>query len=274
MPYEDTPKIHPEARGFRVLDLFSGIGGFSLGLERAGMRTAAFCEIDAYCRKVLAKHWPDAPIHDDIRQLDGSQYAGTIDVVCGGFPCQDLSIAGYRKGIEGKRSGLWSELHRIIQQVRPRYAIVENVTNLLAGERGTWFGRVLGDLAEIGYDAEWHCVSASAIGAPHHRDRVWVITYPQCQQRIRPILRADHVAMAKERNSTQWRKNRLRFEMASVCREVLTERMVQSKTKRVDDGFPAWPHRLKACGNSVVPAIPELIGRAIIAYEQQLGMAA
>src|ERR1700753_2144421 len=110
----------------RVLDLFSGIGGFSLGLERAGHQTVAFCEIDPFCRKVLKKHWPDVPIHEDITMLDGKQYAGRVDIICGGFPCQDLSAAGKRTGIEGKRSGLWSHYARIISEIRPKYVIVEN----------------------------------------------------------------------------------------------------------------------------------------------------
>ena len=166
----------------KVLDLFSGIGGFSLGLERAGFETVAFCEIEEYPRKVLKKHWPDVPIYEDVRNVTREQLEadgiGRIDVITGGFPCQDISVAGKQAGITGERSGLWGELARIISEVRPRYAIVENVTALLSGDRGGWFGRVLGDLAEIGYDCEWHCIPASELGAHHHRDRVWIIAYP------------------------------------------------------------------------------------------------
>ncbi|MAU41000.1 MAG: hypothetical protein CMF31_05190 [Kordiimonas sp.] len=140
------------------LDLFSGIGGFALGLQWAGgFETVGFCEIDPFCQKVLAKHWPHVPIYDDIKELDGDQFAGAVDIITGGFPCQDLSIAGRKAGIDGDRSGLWSEMVRLARQIRPRYIIVENVTNLLAGpseKRGGWFGRVLGDLAEIGFNAE------------------------------------------------------------------------------------------------------------------------
>jgi DNA (cytosine-5)-methyltransferase 1 len=155
-----------------VLDLFSGIGGFSLGLERAGMRTVAFCEIDPFCRRVLAKHWPGVPCADDITAREFRE--GEADIVCGGFPCQDISNAGERAGIAGERSGLWRELLRAIRLVRPRYAIVENVAALLSRGMGT----VLGDLAEIGADAEWHCIPASSVGAPHQRDRVWIVAYP------------------------------------------------------------------------------------------------
>lgn len=154
---------------YRVLDLFSGIGGFSLGLERAGMKTVAFCEIDPFCRKVLAKHWPDVPCHDDITTREFVE--GEADVITGGFPCQDISFAGAGAGLSGARSGLYRHLIRAIRLVRPRYAIMENVAALLSRGLGT----VLGDLAEIGNDAEWHCIPASAVGAPHRRDRVWII---------------------------------------------------------------------------------------------------
>jgi site-specific DNA-cytosine methylase len=160
-----------------VLDLFSGIGGFSLGLERAGMRTAAFCEIEPYARAVLRKHWPNVPCYDDVRTLTSERLRAdgiVCDVICGGFPCQDISSAGRGAGIDGERSGLWSEYARIIGEVRPRYVIVENVAILLA--RG--LDRVLGDLALIGYDAEWDCIPASAVGAFHRRDRIWIIAYP------------------------------------------------------------------------------------------------
>ena len=162
----------------QVLDLFSGIGGFSLGLERAGMTTVAFCEIDAKARKVLQKHWPHVPIFTDVKTLSAEalrERGISVDVICGGFPCQDISVAGKGAGIEGERSGLWSEFARLIGELRPRYAIVENVSALL--NRG--LDRVLGDLSEVGYDAEWHCIPAAAVGAPHRRDRIWIVAYPR-----------------------------------------------------------------------------------------------
>ena len=164
---------------YRLLDLFSGIGGFSLGLERSGgFKTVAFCEIEPFCRGVLKKHWPDVPIYEDVRELTADRLAAdgiAVDAVCGGFPCQDISVAGKGAGIEGERSGLWSEYARIISELRPRYVIVENVAALL----GRGLDKVLGDLAALGFDAEWHCIPASAIGAPHRRDRLWLVAYSQ-----------------------------------------------------------------------------------------------
>lgn len=133
-------------------------------------------------KRFSKKHWSDVPIYDDVTKLSKEVLDNdriSVDLICGGFPCQDISVAGVKKGIEGERSGLWSEFARLISEIRPKYAIVENVPNLLSGDRGRWFGRVLGDLAKIGYDAEWHCISASELGARHHRDRVWIIATPQ-----------------------------------------------------------------------------------------------
>jgi DNA (cytosine-5)-methyltransferase 1 len=133
------------------------------------MRTVAFCEIEPYARAVLAKHWPNVPCYDDITKREFVR--GEADVICGGFPCQDISTAGNGAGLAGQRSGLWRDLLRAIRLVRPKYAVVENVAALL----GRGMGTVLGDLASVGYDTEWHCIPASAAGAPHRRDRVWVI---------------------------------------------------------------------------------------------------
>jgi DNA (cytosine-5)-methyltransferase 1 len=150
--------------------LFSGIGGLDLGLERAGMKCAWQVEIDPYCQKVLTKHWPNVPKFEDVRTFTPT----AVDVVAGGFPCQDVSVAGPKVGIDGPRSGLWRELHRIISEVRPQFAIVENTAGLLV--RG--LDRVLGDLAGIGYDAEWGVLSSCRFGAPHVRQRVFIVAYP------------------------------------------------------------------------------------------------
>jgi DNA (cytosine-5)-methyltransferase 1 len=145
--------------------LFAGIGGMDLGLERAGMVCRWQVEIDDYCRRVLAKHWPDVPKYGDIREVTGGELE-RVDLICGGFPCQDISNAGKRAGIDGERSGLWSEYIRLVRVLRPRYVLVENVAALL----GRGIDRVLGDLAASGYDAEWDCIPAAAVGAPHLRE--------------------------------------------------------------------------------------------------------
>lgn len=151
----------------RVLDLFSGIGGWSLGLERTGgFRTVAFVELDPFCRKVLAKHWPEVPQFEDVCEVGPD--LPEADVITAGWPCQDISIAGKGEGLSGERSGLWREVVRIAGLVGPRYVLLENTTALL--DRG--MGEVLGTLADIGYDAEWGCISAAAHGATHIRPKV------------------------------------------------------------------------------------------------------
>lgn len=241
----------------KVLDLFSGIGGFSLGLERAGMETVAFCEIDKKAQLVLQKHWPDVPIFSDIKKLRGDQLYGTIDVICGGFPCQDISTAGKGAGISGSRSGLWYEFQRLINEIRPKYAIIENVSAL----RSRGLDEVLRSLVEIGYDAEWYCIPASAVGAPHLRDRVWIIGYPSNQ----PGLQAHSLSDSLRESRETWKELGRRYwgQIPRVRRSI-----PESLSIGMDDGVPYRVDRLKQLGNAVVPQIPELIGRAIINYEQ------
>jgi len=311
----------------KVLDLFAGIGGFTLGLERAGFETVAFCEIEPYAQKVLQKNWPEVPIYDDVRQLTAERLAADgigVDVITGGFPCQDISLAGRQAGIEGERTGLWSEIARLISELQPRYAIMENVTNLISGDSGRWFGRVLGDLAEIGYDAEWHCIPASAIGAHHHRDRVWIVAYPNSDSQPGRTINAGKVhpsallahpsggerepGAEKQRVLRTLQENRAvndhlggRGEAhASLLADPFSPRFqggqeagnngkdrkeprhqlitglsgvqggiwaTEPSVGRVVNGIPARSHRLKCLGNAVVPQIPELIGRAIMEFE-------
>jgi DNA (cytosine-5)-methyltransferase 1 len=251
----------------RVLDLFSGIGGFSLGLERTGgFSTVAFCEIEPFPRRVLAKHWPEVPCYEDVRTLTGARLAADgitgIDVITGGFPCQDLSVAGKQRGMgEGTRSGLWSEIVRLTCELRPSYVIVENVAALLSGpseKRGGWFGRVLGDLAECGYDAEWENIPASALGAPHRRERVWVVAYPSEVRIAGKLLSQDSA-----KGYACWKAG------ASLLPANL-DGMVAANgdyNLRDGDGFPEFLGQLNAYGNAVVPQIPELIGRAILAAQ-------
>jgi DNA (cytosine-5)-methyltransferase 1 len=229
----------------RFLDLFSGIGGFALGLEWAGHQTVAFCEIDGYCRQVLAKRWPHVPRYGDIRELDAARLRADgieIDAICGGFPCQDISIAGQGEGIGGSRSGLWSEYRRLIGELRPRYVIVENVSALLS--RG--LDKVLGDLASLGFDAEWHCIPASAIGAPHRRDRVWIVAHP-AEQGLE--------GCARERIASSWG--------SSIQPAGGDWWGAEPDMGRVDDRTAFRVDRLRSLGNAVVPQIPEIIGLTI-----------
>lgn len=146
----------------RLLSLFAGIGGFDLGAEMTGrFETVAFCEINPFARDVLAKHWPNVPCFPDVTKLTKDQINGPIDAICAGFPCQDLSFAGKGAGIEGARSGLWSEVVRLVGEIRPAIVMLENVPAILV--RG--LGRVLSDLAQIGYNAFWDCIRASDLGA-------------------------------------------------------------------------------------------------------------
>lgn len=228
----------------RVLDLFSGIGGFSLGLERAGMTTIAFCEQDKFCQQVLKKHWPDIPIYDDVRTLDGKQFRGAVDVVCGGFPCQPHSFSGQRKGSADARD-VWTDNARIVCEVRPKFYIAENVLGLLSTEAGQYFGRILRDLAKIGYDAEWFNLPGGAFSCQHLRPRVWLVAYP----------------------------NEAQLERGSISSGIHKEYTDTGYTRRGKDkpgvermayGIPKQMDRLGALGNAVVPQIPEIIGRAIM----------
>lgn len=154
--------------------LFAGIGGMDLGLERAGMTCRWQVEIDPYARRVLERHWPDVRRHDDVRTFppdDGGDWR--VDLICGGFPCQDVSLAGKRAGLDGERSGLWFEYERVLRVLRPRFVLVENTPGLLSAG----FGRVLGGLASLGFDAEWSIVSACSLGAPHMRERLFIVAY-------------------------------------------------------------------------------------------------
>lgn len=294
----------------RTLDLFSGIGGFSLGLERTGgFETVAFCEIEPFCRRVLSKHWPGVPIYEDVRELSADTLRrdgiADIDVICGGFPCQDISTAGKRAGLEGERSGLWDEYRRVIGNVRPRFVIVENVTGLLSLGVGT----VLRDLAALGYDAIWDCIPACAVGAPHRRDRIWIVAYATDAVRRahgRSVACSESESQGKARERCVWEgdwsagddgftaggKN-----VADTDRrrgETIVKRQSESGTQsrtcvqgkpsasdvdgsswwlaepgmgRMAYGVPARLDRLRALGNAIVPQVAEIVGRAILSAD-------
>ena len=229
------------------LDLFSGVGGFSLGLENTGgFKTVAFCEIDPYCQKVLAKNWPEVPIYNDVANYQPTK---DVDLVTAGFPCQDISHAGKCAGISGERSGLfWHVIRTICLVGRPKL-LLENVAALL----GRGMGEALGALATIGYDTEWHCIQPKDIGIPAIRDRVWIYSHAA----------EKHVAEMVD-------PGRLSLELRRVGAAGLSRvewTMDKRRMGRGVDGIPDATHRFEQLGNAVVPQIPEMIGRAILSVE-------
>ena len=242
------------------VDLFSGIGGFALACRHVGLKTICFCENDPYCQRVLKKHWPSVPIVDDIKQFNGHEWRRPT-LLTAGFPCQDASIAQTRKdrsGLDGERTGLWSELVRVIGEARPAIALMENVTMLLCGDDGQWFGRVLRDLAEIGYDAEWHCIPASHVGAPHKRDRVWIVAHPNGE------------GLEGHRQSGK-RAGEL-FAGAVLQESVWGEFAADSIG--VANGIPKRVDRLRALGNAVcVPLVVQILG-VLFDHQPSVGQSA
>ena len=256
-----------------VGSLFAGIGGFDLGLERAGFTIKWQVEIDEYCNRVLAKHWPHIPKYGDIRSIDWSNVE-PVDVLCGGFPCQDISLAGKRQGIEGERSGLWKEFHRAVRELRPRYVVVENVAAL----RGNGLCVVLADLAALGFDAEWDCITASAVGAPHKRDRVWIVAYAAGYGVEEPARedRQPHggsvlscgVDIVRESTNVSDADSESLVRIAK-SRGQRSEWAVEPDVGRVANGVPNRVDRLRALGNAVVPQIVEWLGRRILEIDRE-----
>lgn len=244
-----------------VLDLFSGIGGFSLGLERAGMRTVAFCELDPYCRKVLTTHWPGVPIHDDIRQLDGTRYTGAVDLVCGGYPCQGESNAGKKLGSEDHR-WLAPEMCRVIRESRPSWVICENVRGHV--RRG--FDSVAAQLEVDGFTVWPFIIPACAVAAEHHRERLWIVAHSPSKRR--------HEAPSPSGQSDSRLSTRTCGTVGGLHRTrgeypIRPGGFHQPGVARIIHGVPSRmdASRIAALGNAVVPQIPELIGRTILAYE-------
>jgi DNA (cytosine-5)-methyltransferase 1 len=270
-------------------------GGFSIGLEAASMQTVAFCEINPFCQKILTRHWPSIPVFPDITIIHKEDLKALprIDVIAGGFPCQDISVAGKQKGIEAKRSGLWKEFVRLINEIRPKYAIIENVANL----RSTGLIRVLQDLWKIGYNAEWHCIPASAFGAPHRRDRIWIVAYPACIGKVGLSCRektSKSISGGNCKDVFGYKISGLQgnYQFKEVrrvsCEEIRTYRNtkgfaqwgIEPETiprlteERLNPDWVEWlmgfPHgwteggrrrqRLQSLGNAVVPLIPEFLG--------------
>jgi DNA (cytosine-5)-methyltransferase 1 len=268
-----------------VGSLFSGIGGIDLGLERAGMTVKWHSEINPYASRVLKKHWPTIPNLGNIKDIDWSTVE-PVDLIAGGYPCQPFSIAGNRQGEKDERH-LWPYFLRAISELRPRYAFLENVR----GHLSMGFDRVLGDLAEIGYDAEWQVVSAASVGAPHRRDRIICMAYPQSdwQRRghskntgtiservaVQTTLRGSGCVVSDDEcigygeygiatdiatTSRIWRNDRNRTE-GYVGWEWWS---VEPDVGRVAHGVPSRVDRLRGLGNAVVPQVAEYVGRLIM----------
>lgn len=254
----------------RVLDLFSGIGGFSLGLERAGMKTVAFCEIDPDARRVLAKHWPDVPCFDDVRKLNGDE-AGPVELVCGGYPCQPFSVSGRRRGLQDERN-LWPEMFRIIGNVRPDWVVAENV----AGHISLGLDNTLSDLERIGYTARAFVIPACAIGAPHRRDRVWILAH---SGRTRSQAGVPATGYRQEENP-EITDDACGGKGWPQSDEEEQGRWIESALGRVADGIPRWldepeisrltldgkdrARRLRGLGNAIVPQIAHVLGSVIM----------
>ena len=256
------------AQGLKLGSLFSGIGGLELGLERAGMTVRWQVEIDPWCRQVLACHWPDATRYTDVRAIDWNEVQG-VDVICGGFPCQPVSEAGSRRAQDDER-WLWPEFARCIGVLRPRYVVVENVSGLLTANRGLAMGDVLGGLADLGYDAEWSVVTACSMGAPHTRERVFVVAYPHSggQQASRVSGNRHGQAVAQGRTGAE----HLHAPTVVGRGSGGSTWPVEPDVGRMADGLSPDldRRRLRALGNAVAPAVAEWIGRRVVAHNAAL----
>lgn len=264
-----------------VLSLFSGIGGLDLAAQWAGMRTVMFCETDDYCRRILRKHWPDVPIHGDVRTLTARAISERVDLVTGGFPCQPHSLAGRRKG-SGDERDLWPEFARILREVRPRWVVAENVLGILSVDAGRFFGRVLGELAGMGYGVAWMCYGASDVGATHRRERVFIVADAASSRRIAGECCASESFRHKARRAEL---ERSRCDVAdadgagqqelcgSGANGELARRgmfgndgwwRVEPDVGRVANGISSRVDRLRALGNAVVPQQAYPIFKAIM----------
>ena len=240
------------------LALFAGAGGGILGGHLLGWRTVCAVEFAEYPRRVLLARQRDGilplfPIWDDVRTFDGKPWRGKIDVVSGGFPCQDISVAGTGAGLDGERSGLWVEMARIIGEVRPRFAFVENSPALTS--RG--IDRVLGDLAEMGFDARWGVLSAADVGFPHLRERVWIVAHARCELRKEGMVCDGCETGCGWGDEAEKRRNHWQFAAlgAEVVTRLRTRLSPEPAVGRVAHGVARRPDRLVAIGNGQVPLV-------------------
>ena len=276
----------------RLLDTFAGIGGFSLAAAwLGGFETIGFVEREPFCQKILSKHWPNVPIHNDIRTFEPE--LGSADVICGGFPCQDISTAGKQAGIkQGTRSGLFYELIRVVCMVRPQYIVLENVAAIL----NNGLDVVLGELATAGFNAEWACIPASAVGACHQRDRWWLVAYSNglhCKRWRNPEYMAGPQGTSQI-DGKKWKRNGNAFDDCSAnvadagCQRLQgawqsrsaanclnanwNEYVSKPVIRRGDDGFSGRVDRLKALGNAVVPQVAMIPLKRVLDLHQDLAL--
>lgn len=252
----------------KFISLFAGIGGLDLGLERAGMECVAQVEIDDFCQKVLTKHWANVPKFKDVRDV-GKHNLPTADLICGGFPCQDVSMAGKRAGLEGKRTTLWTEYHRIICEIRPKWILAENVPGLLSSDNGQFFGKVLRDLDASGYHAEWQSVSALLFGASHTRERVFIVGYPASRyDNCGEIFTKDFLqALSGAQANTYHPAIQGRPNVGAWVQATGYTWENAARVRGMDDGVSARLDRLKSLGNAVVPQVAEFLGNVIMKAE-------
>jgi DNA (cytosine-5)-methyltransferase 1 len=246
---------------FTVGSLFAGIltGGFDLAAERVWGPGCVRWQVEnsPYCCRVLAKHWPEVPRYGDIRKLDGSELA-PVDLVCGGFPCQPVSVAGKGRAQADPR-WLWPEFVRLLGILRPRFAVLENVPGLLA--RG--MGEVLGDLAALGFDAEWDCLPAAAFGAPHLRDRVWIVAYSPGERCNDAGVATPDRGLAERNPDAKGRWEPQKSPGGNPPHGAGDFWQVEPGIQRVAHGVPQRVERLTALGNAVVPQVAEFVFRRI-----------
>lgn len=277
-----------DAPTLTVGSLFSGVGGLDLGLERAGMRVAWQVEIDDYATRVLARHWPNVPRFRDVREC-GRHNLAPVDLVAGGFPCQPHSLAGKRSA-SGDDRDLWGEFARILRELKPRWVVAENVPGLLSSEAGRFFGRVLRDLAASGYDAEWDCLPAAAFGAPHLRDRVFLVAHARGKQPSQQSQPQSEGSAAADTGGAGVLRPVANCHSRGGTRSALKPQVqaavfvqpglvgcggshfgaawqAEPNVDRMADGFPGRVDRIRGLGNAVVPQVAEYVGRRILAAE-------
>ena len=281
------------------LDLFSGIGGFSLGLEKVGFKTIAFCEREEYCRMLLQKHWKGVKIYNDIKKLEAKDIKEPVDILTGGFPCQPYSVAGKQKGTNDDRY-LWPEMFRVIKEVKPTFIIAENVRGLINIQDGMVFETVCSDLESEGFEIQTFIIPAAGVGAPHKRERVWIVGYSKHNGSLTSKIErrdnkindraeeGENTTLQPERTSRSgnnvtmensrcelYERSSIRGKDEDETRKEITNQHQRSSSTswrswefepdvgRVANGVPGRAHRLRGLGNAIIPKIAEEIGRSI-----------